>query len=107
SLFLSPVSRLLRSTLFPYTTLFRSVGQLVEDVGVVVVAVEHLSVHTLGQDGYRQAGVAVRGEAHAGLVVDDVGQGDGERLVGTVDRKSTRLNSSHVSISYADFFLKK
>src|SRR5699024_8014488 len=85
SLFLSPVSRLLRSTLFPYTTLFRSVGQLVEDVGVVVVAVEHLSVHTLGQDGYRQAGVAVRGEAHAGLVVDDVGQGDGERLVGTVE----------------------
>src|SRR5258707_4590415 len=66
-----------RSTLFPYTTLFRS--QLVVDVGI---------------DGMRhrgqQQGVAVRGCL-------------GNRL----DRKSTRLNSSHANISYAVFCLKK
>src|SRR5690349_22550234 len=67
-----------RSTLFPYTTLFRS---------VVVVAV---------------AGV---GLAEAAAVVGDHAvPGLGQRLG---DRKSTRLNSSHVEISYAVFCLKK
>src|SRR5690242_21084068 len=60
-----------RSTLFPYTTLFRSGRR-----GRV----------RLGADGHRED-VAVP--------------------VGTKDRKSTRLNSSHMSISYAVFCLKK
>src|SRR5437868_8881104 len=62
-----------RSTLFPYTTLFRSVARAAE-------------VLPQGQSG--------RGGRQ-------VPQGDVE------DRKSTRLNSSHVSISYAVFCLKK
>src|SRR5207249_7419204 len=62
-----------RSTLFPYTTLFRSVRDIKRVGGV------HL--HAIGQ-----------------LVGLDA---DGR------DRKSTRLNSSHVSISYAVFCLKK
>src|SRR5436305_10253465 len=61
-----------RSTLFPYTTLFRS----------------------WGGKGMRKQRVIVFGLA-AGLVVV------------AVDRKSTRLNSSHVRISYAVFCLKK
>ena len=56
-------------------------SQLIENLSVVVVAVEHLSVDAVGQDGHGQTGVAVRGEGDAGLVVDDVGQGDGEGLI--------------------------
>src|SRR2546430_6783521 len=65
-----------RSTLFPYTTLFRS-AQL------------------------QRAGVEVEG-AHLG-----VSAGGGQILLQGVDRKSTRLNSSHSQISYAVFCLKK
>src|SRR3712207_7497668 len=76
-----------RSTLFPYTTLFRS-----SDVAV------------------RRDGKAVRREeglfAQAVLRrVEHVARGsDGRQLR---DRKSTRLNSSHANISYAVFCLKK
>src|SRR2546430_6327150 len=79
-----------RSTLFPYTTLFRSGAVRRRDGGPV-----RLAPH--GQDA---AGVDEDGGGH---VVDwcrismDV---DG-------DRKSTRLNSSHSQISYAVFCLKK
>src|SRR2546430_4196523 len=62
-----------RSTLFPYTTLFRSLGQLIGDFGE----------HRL--DGRR----------------------DRSWHALKVDRKSTRLNSSHSQISYAVFCLKK
>src|SRR4051812_50000360 len=67
-----------RSTLFPYTTLFRSV-EPVDD-----------------PPDARQR--VAREEALAGRVGTDVELGD---------RKSTRLNSSHMSISYAVFCLKK
>src|SRR3989442_8804790 len=63
-----------RSTLFPYTTLFRSRG----------LAIDHIVVRTPDSDR------AIH------LWRDRVG-----------DRKSTRLNSSHVRISYAVFCLKK
>src|SRR3712207_6904843 len=87
-----------RSTLFPYTTLFRSVEHLLE------VRDDPVPVD------------AVAGEAAAELVV---GAAAGHRLEGAVrhpgrvggagpgDRKSTRLNSSHANISYAVFCLKK
>src|SRR2546427_6152616 len=77
-----------RSTLFPYTTLFRSRGSC------AVVAREH---------GQLQG--AARGAFHRGAACHRRGQGaaqDVER-----DRKSTRLNSSHSQISYAVFCLKK
>src|SRR2546422_11494848 len=76
-----------RSTLFPYTTLFRS---------VVVVHV--------GAEGCRDDG--------RGLPEDPVRRegplhGAEDRLRRAQDRKSTRLNSSHGYISYAVFCLKK
>src|SRR3712207_7812641 len=78
-----------RSTLFPYTTLFRS--GLREREGVVVV---------------------VRGHDRAAALDGALRQrpGEWERVPLQVlerDRKSTRLNSSHANISYAVFCLKK
>src|SRR3712207_8483608 len=84
-----------RSTLFPYTTLFRSRLQLAQapvDLGVRGVAeagIEHLL------DELRQR----RGDL---LLLRAAGE-----ALGRLDRKSTRLNSSHANISYAVFCLKK
>src|SRR3712207_7018801 len=88
-----------RSTLFPYTTLFRSPIVLVHEVVGVLAA------------------VLVEGLRHGALGLGDdvapdpaVRQLDGllQRIVGVhEDRKSTRLNSSHANISYAVFCLKK
>src|SRR3712207_7233892 len=84
-----------RSTLFPYTTLFRSRDHLAAGaergvqgaVGVVADQREIVPRRT----GARPSG-------HDDLAV---------RLEGHGDRKSTRLNSSHANISYAVFCLKK
>src|SRR5258707_9472547 len=81
-----------RSTLFPYTTLFRSADLHGPDrdaghPGGVLVAAD-------GEDVAAPPGPA---EANA----DDDGHGD------EGDRKSTRLKSSHANISYAVFCLKK
>src|SRR5256885_12855402 len=73
-----------RSTLFPYTTLFRSKERR-----------PHASDPLLDAPA---AGVGVRGPI--------AGQECGARLQSR-DRKSTRLNSSHLVISYAVFCLKK
>src|SRR3712207_7519710 len=75
-----------RSTLFPYTTLFRSAAAADRDLDI------H-QLHAAGDDGAADAGA---GDGR--LLHDD--------LVG-IDRKSTRLNSSHANISYAVFCLKK
>src|SRR3712207_8354565 len=77
-----------RSTLFPYTTLFRSHARDVE--------------HAL--DALRPAH---QREAAAAPGYPAVGQGDQPQAAGVQDRKSTRLNSSHANISYAVFCLKK
>src|SRR3712207_8167601 len=81
-----------RSTLFPYTTLFRSVealAALVHDPpGVAADDVR-------GARGHHDLGA--RHPCGADPVNDDL----------EVDRKSTRLNSSHANISYAVFCLKK
>src|SRR3712207_8394201 len=84
-----------RSTLFPYTTLFRSgsVGVLGRDLarqlGARPVHVQRASEYDVG---------LFLGAAHG------LGHAPGP---GQVDRKSTRLNSSHANISYAVFCLKK
>src|SRR3712207_7407756 len=84
-----------RSTLFPYTTLFRS-----DRDGQRVV----LGQEGHGEDVLELAPVDVQGELRAGHVGhDEVEQARGE----VQDRKSTRLNSSHANISYAVFCLKK
>src|SRR3712207_8496955 len=90
-----------RSTLFPYTTLFRSRAgrDLVVRAGDGLAAGERRrrrGVH--GHDLRRRLGP---------LPVRRAGARDGLDRDGPVDRKSTRLNSSHANISYAVFCLKK
>src|SRR2546426_5534162 len=80
-----------RSTLFPYTTLFRS-HLLHERLG----AVTQLATHR--EDGHRRA-VIQRLESRGTVGVP--------KHLAAEDRKSTRLNSSHLVISYAVFCLKK
>src|SRR5690554_7686941 len=92
------------STLFPYTTLFRSVpaGRLEAEVVVAgEVTPQHPNQHHC-QDGGADdhVGAVEAGKQEAGGAVDPRLQGD------AVDRKSTRLNSSHVRISYVVFCLK-
>src|SRR5256885_6146817 len=93
-----------RSTLFPYTTLFRSVDagheMLVKPVHVLARRGDADLLHQLDPC---DAGVDRRHRRSAGL--EARGRVCG-RVVG-VDRKSTRLNSSHLVISYAVFCLKK
>src|SRR2546430_11157931 len=79
-----------RSTLFPYTTLFRSV-RLIATEGVTFTH----GVPTLLQMLLDAAAAA---KTHLGGL---------KMVVGGSDRKSTRLNSSHSQISYAVFCLKK
>src|SRR5258708_14924109 len=77
-----------RSTLFPYTTLFRSKGGMccsVSGKGGLLIRV--------GEAAHGQA----LGEPHVSPM----------KMGGRTDRKSTRLNSSHQIISYAVFCLKK
>src|SRR5438552_5348237 len=91
------ISRPPRSTLFPYTTLFRSdIG----GVGVAPTEVNVLDEQIRGGDQPR----AGRRLEH-GAVVTDADE-DTVPIRGG-DRKSTRLNSSHQIISYAVFCLKK
>src|SRR3712207_7242234 len=91
-----------RSTLFPYTTLFRSAGG--GDGRRQALGDSERGVHgrALLPQGHVRAG---RGDGRAGDLGRDAG-GDGA-VEGGRDRKSTRLNSSHANISYAVFCLKK
>src|SRR5437773_9066581 len=88
-----------RSTLFPYTTLFRSLGKF-------QIQQHHFRVLALSATGVLPG---AQQKIQRLLAILDV-----EHLVGEVaflerpkDRKSTRLNSSHITISYAVFCLKK
>src|SRR3712207_7805274 len=103
-----------RSTLFPYTTLFRSPRcTTVGLIGCAVVRVRALSratVFGVVRSG-RWADVPVLAQVDLRL---DAGPLDYVLLaiyflfvLGIGDRKSTRLNSSHANISYAVFCLKK
>src|SRR5690554_7434669 len=88
------------STLFPYTTLFRSTGGAFENViDVVLGEIVHLFP---GDHGNSLRSFAV-GQLHSGRRRCCAADVTARRL----DRKSTRLNSSHVRISYAVFCLKK
>src|SRR5690349_23072116 len=92
------------STLFPYTTLFRSLRALDD------------ACRQPGELGDVDAVAPVRGavgdlvqehDAVPPLLHGDVRVREPRQLVRELDRKSTRLNSSHVEISYAVFCLKK
>src|SRR3712207_8206420 len=76
-----------RSTLFPYTTLFRSAG--------------HLDAGGTGADDCERQPLL----APLGIALELGGLEGGQDPA--ADRKSTRLNSSHANISYAVFCLKK
>src|SRR5690349_23720058 len=94
----------LRSTLFPYTTLFRSDSKGAQSHdwelayneftdghdGLVIDSVKTLAFHHNRIDNFNDDGIYLTLPPRA-----------------SVDRKSTRLNSSHVEISYAVFCLKK
>src|SRR5947209_14381901 len=99
------ILRPLRSTLFPYTTLFRSCRP---DHDCPVCKVRS-NAKDADPDGYRNDypmryryffNVLTEVNSAPGVKVFGFGQGLG-------DRKSTRLNSSHANISYAVFCLKK
>src|SRR5256885_10796397 len=86
-----------RSTLFPYTTLFRSLITQSQSHRVFDLEAQYLAPGTQSVALFSKLCMD-RGE---GAVLWDI---DGNRYV---DRKSTRLNSSHLVISYAVFCLKK
>src|SRR2546430_8508561 len=91
-----------RSTLFPYTTLFRSEV----DVLLLTSAIQITHLLQIAADMRLEDSVLKSLER---LVVASIGPSTSERLrsLGLQDRKSTRLNSSHSQISYAVFCLKK
>src|SRR3712207_8663566 len=84
-----------RSTLFPYTTLFRSDEHRVAVAEEAITAPHRLTVDRQGPLGAAQECGHQHQQGGSGQV--EVGE----------DRKSTRLNSSHANISYAVFCLKK
>src|SRR3712207_7196167 len=85
-----------RSTLFPYTTLFRSAGG----------GRAHAAACRAARGGGRRRLRAGARVLPRGSRVDRARAGD-RRHLRRRDRKSTRLNSSHANISYAVFCLKK
>src|SRR3712207_8724406 len=92
-----------RSTLFPYTTLFRSrtpYASTRESFSPLAGTIAFTEASIELRDQLRAAGIDER-RAHLFLV-------GGTSAAGfALDRKSTRLNSSHANISYAVFCLKK
>src|SRR5699024_12686019 len=87
----------LRPTLFPYTTLFRSLIEAIAEKKNPTVAgldpkLDYVPEY-IRKQSFEKYGFTLEGAADA--------------LLTFKDRKSTRLNSSHVSISYAVFCLKK
>src|SRR5690606_42002085 len=98
--FLSPPRRQPSPTLFPYTTLFRS--------KVIPLAVLEKAVRQTQIEGI--AGIdagAGEGQEQAGATWHVIEEPGAAHVRIQADRKSTRLNSSHVKISYAVFCLKK
>src|SRR5690242_20851477 len=91
-----------RSTLFPYTTLFRSPGH--RDAARARVRGEHRHLRRLRGRWLTADAVLVALQQRAARDLLPV---LGKQRLEVADRKSTRLNSSHMSISYAVFCLKK
>src|SRR3712207_8059278 len=95
-----------RSTLFPYTTLFRSVDDDIRNIFALTSALERQHMQVVyaenGKDGIE---MLQKTPGVDGVLMDIMMPGmDGYEAI---DRKSTRLNSSHANISYAVFCLKK
>src|SRR3712207_6894671 len=85
-----------RSTLFPYTTLFRSTHTHTHTHnGATHLLLGHLDLAIIAERAIGADAAVVAHIHHTG------------RVGASADRKSTRLNSSHANISYAVFCLKK
>src|SRR3712207_7123929 len=82
-----------RSTLFPYTTLFRSIIDKKELTEVL----KRISYNAHVAKGFIEEGKEIFCGRRIDAIIDQLDK----------DRKSTRLNSSHANISYAVFCLKK
>src|SRR3712207_8193878 len=89
-----------RSTLFPYTTLFRSTGEGEQ--------LFYADLECFVDLGPAQKGAHMsRFEETVNEAIDEVVLNEAFKAETLADRKSTRLNSSHANISYAVFCLKK
>src|SRR2546426_7291128 len=93
-----------RSTLFPYTTLFRSVQRVVAASQVVLQGDDRRRPLAEGQRRGAHSKEEVEGEDPG---IQPRGERHQQQRGAQADRKSTRLNSSHLVISYAVFCLKK
>src|SRR2546430_12653795 len=91
-----------RSTLFPYTTLFRSLGR--EDGATLVCGGDRATGNGLDKGFFVQPTVFDHVTPDMRIAREEI---FGPVLSVMRDRKSTRLNSSHSQISYAVFCLKK
>src|SRR3712207_8225709 len=96
-----------RSTLFPYTTLFRSAGA-VDATHRFLQAPRRCDLRRFG-DLHTRTDMRLR---NVNAVITGASSGIGQAVASHfrregADRKSTRLNSSHANISYAVFCLKK
>src|SRR3712207_7867458 len=90
-----------RSTLFPYTTLFRSNDAIRRnDLSRSRTGGERVQTTYNARNALRIAGEEAEKSASDHIGTEHL-------LLGLIDRKSTRLNSSHANISYAVFCLKK
>src|SRR5690606_40576941 len=106
-LFFSSVRRPPTSTLFPYTTLFRS-----GEASNVAIGIGTLASRTTANNNIAIGNQAINSnETQSSLIgigyqaLYSYTSGGAGQIA--IDRKSTRLNSSHVKISYAVFCLKK
>src|SRR5690348_17578568 len=91
-----------RSTLFPYTTLFRS------RIDVCVADEREIDDQAVIADPQPAGVVAAAPDGHEeSMLTGEVDRRNDVGHISAADRKSTRLNSSHPSISYAVFCLKK
>src|SRR2546430_10292766 len=88
-----------RSTLFPYTTLFRSLHDSGEAGNLLYYTMPYVEGETLRSRLTRERQLSI--EDAVGVTCDVA------EALAYADRKSTRLNSSHSQISYAVFCLKK
>src|SRR3712207_7524064 len=92
-----------RSTLFPYTTLFRSKKLKEAQIGTYILFQE-----SYDEEIYKKMHPnCIKGDYDYHTTAFDRAMEGGIDDVGAGDRKSTRLNSSHANISYAVFCLKK
>src|SRR3712207_7556394 len=91
-----------RSTLFPYTTLFRSVFDISDPA-------HPKQTDTVKVDAHNINDISVSADGRVGVLTREGASSrkNGIVFLDTTDRKSTRLNSSHANISYAVFCLKK